>query len=553
MEWLDSPDPKDVVMWLDGGAGSEKSLICYTVTQICIEQRRLSGSFSLRRTNAKPARKHDATGLIATLIWQLLLHIPETRDHIAEKIAADMSILDRSLETQLDALLVQPLAAVAQSGLSPQDAQLGARLFVIDGLDECDDETQCLVVESFTAALERVPESVSHKLLFSSQSESHLVSTCRKPPTATRLRRLHLEDSPRLSSGALDIQLSPVESYMDLRSNLYILQCELTWRRAKADELEKCRLELDKREEEIRDREEDWEQKEAEWRRQVEWLREKESEILRKEDDEKHREEKRQGKETRIREDDAELSEETQRILQRMQRLKEEILNNKDELWEKEHKLNFDELLEILRKEHDTLMKEQEMRGERCNFCVQPLSSSIHTGRNTRPPRGDVRPTPRKPPPLRREHRSISREPQSPPTAREPLQTSTDLESLLLLPPPRDLHTRNPIPLSQLSKGSVFYNSACRALRDQPTIDNSTGERSTSTSKTQAGTNKRQVCRTRPSRPIAGSESSEDSSTSTSQDDFSWPLPYESPSLQAPSQTHPGSKRPTDWDQVPAT
>jgi len=133
MDWLSNSDPQNVVMWLDGSAKSGKSAICYAVAQICMEQHILSGSFSF-----PPDGNHVATRLIATLIYQLLLNIPETRNIIAEKIALDISILDRSWETQLDRLLIQPLVVVAQSGVL-QDDQRGPRLFIIDGLDKCDE------------------------------------------------------------------------------------------------------------------------------------------------------------------------------------------------------------------------------------------------------------------------------------------------------------------------------------------------------------------------------------------------------------------------------
>ena len=250
--WLSSSDPQNVVMWLDGGTDSEKSAICHTVAQTCIDQHLLSGSFSFRPTTTNAAAKHDASELIVSLIYQLLLHIPETRNYIAEKIAADFSILDRSWEMQLDTLLIQPLVAVAQSGLL-QDAQRGPRLFIIDGLDECDKKTQCLVVEAFTAALEKVPESIPHKLLFSSQSEPHLVSTCRQPPISTRLRRLYLEDN---------IQLSLVESVMELKGKLHALQSELSRNWEVAEELGKDRLELRKREEELQKKRQEMDKRE---------------------------------------------------------------------------------------------------------------------------------------------------------------------------------------------------------------------------------------------------------------------------------------------------
>jgi len=208
---MGNSDPQNGVMWLDGRTDAQKSAICHTVAQICVEQHLLSGSFSFRRTTTNLTGKHDASGLIATLIYQLLLHIPETRNYIAEKIAVDISILDSSWETQLDALLVQPLVAVAKNGF-PQDAR--PRLFIIDGLDECDDKTQCIVVESFTAALQKIPQNIPHKLLFSSRSESHLVSICRIPPISAHVRRLRLKDC---ASSPESLELSLVESFTDLK------------------------------------------------------------------------------------------------------------------------------------------------------------------------------------------------------------------------------------------------------------------------------------------------------------------------------------------------
>jgi len=371
-------------MWLDGGANSEKSAICHAVAKICSEWHLLSGSVSLRGMAKNSTGKPDASRLIATLVYQLLqYYIPQTRNHIAEKIAMDISILDRSLETQLNTLLVQPLVTLDQDGLL-ENAQSGSRLFIIDGLDECDEKTQCLVVESFTAALEKLPESISHKLLFSSQSESHLVSTCRKSPTSTRLRRLHLDDS-------LGIQLSPVESFMDLRGNLHVLHHELSGYRAEVDELEKRHSELEKREEELQKREEEWKQKEAELQKKAEWFRKKSLEMLRKEEEEKRREEERQRNAARAQIHQAELLE-MRRGLQQMQRLKEEIAKKEEKLAQKEQEIS---------------RKEQEKSGQACG----------------RPPVGGARPPPKgTPPPL-------------PPRPRH-----------IPVPPPRDLDSDKPPP-----------------------------------------------------------------------------------------------------------
>jgi len=177
-------------------------------------------------------------------------------------------------------------------------------------------EDQCLVVESFTAALETLPESISPKLLFSSQSELQLVSTCRKPPTSTQLGRLHLDDSPSLSDGSIGIELSPVESFVDLRGSLNVLQRKLSGCQAEVDELEKGHSESEKREEEIQKRKAEWQN----GRRKRNGFK-KELEMLRKEEEVKHRE----GEEGRIhevrrrREDEVELLEETRKNLQQVQ------------------------------------------------------------------------------------------------------------------------------------------------------------------------------------------------------------------------------------------
>ena len=340
----------------------------------------------------------------------------------------DISILDCSWETQLDRLLVQPLVAVAQSGLL-QGAQHEPRLFIIDGLDKCDEKTRCLVVEAFTAALEKIPKSIPHKLLFASRSESRLVSTCRKPPIATRMRRLHLDDSLGLSGGSTVIQLSPVKSFMDLWGDLSLLQRESNGhRRAEVDKLYMRRLELDEREEEIRKREEQWEKKEAGWWSREEELRKKEWEMIEKKEEMRQWEEEILEKAT-PQEGVAHEFEVIRRKLQLAQRSKEEVLDQ-------------------LQKAHEMLKKDQEKEEEwACGRCglsqkfvesivagKEPLLDSLlkkHAARDLlraealqepHPPTltNEIQPTSTEPPPPQSEWWSNSSE--SEPAPREPVQ-----------------------------------------------------------------------------------------------------------------------------------
>ena len=203
-------------------------------------------------------------------------------------------------------------------------------------------------------ALGRVPESIPHKLLFSSQSESQLVSTCRKTPITTRLRRLHLDDSSDLSDSSVGIQPSAVQSFMELKEILRAFQRESSGHRREADELVKRHLELEIREEEMRKMEEESKRKEAVLRKKGAWLRKKELEVLR--EDEEERREERQRVRAQIRVDEEELWKDTRRKLQQEIEEIEEI--------EEENKMNFEEDISKRR-----LRKKQEMCGQRCFVC----------------------------------------------------------------------------------------------------------------------------------------------------------------------------------------
>ncbi|KAJ7899385.1 hypothetical protein B0H13DRAFT_1622782 [Mycena leptocephala] len=117
------------IVWLHGPAGAGKSAIAQSLCQNLEQEGRLGASFFFKRGH--PSRGH-AKQLIATIAYQLALHLPNFNRHISKSVESDPSLVDKSLSIQLQKLIVEP----CQQSTSAQPL-----VVVIDGLDECEDKS----------------------------------------------------------------------------------------------------------------------------------------------------------------------------------------------------------------------------------------------------------------------------------------------------------------------------------------------------------------------------------------------------------------------------
>lgn len=134
LDWLDDPTNVQLFLWLYGPAGAGKSAIAQSIAEICHEAGILGATFFFSRTGSL---RNDKTHLIATLAYQLTLHLPSITKHVAIAVNNDPSIFSRNLATQIRSLIINPLNdAAAQTG-----GTWGAKpiLLLFDGLDECGD------------------------------------------------------------------------------------------------------------------------------------------------------------------------------------------------------------------------------------------------------------------------------------------------------------------------------------------------------------------------------------------------------------------------------
>ncbi|KAJ7918032.1 hypothetical protein B0H13DRAFT_308633, partial [Mycena leptocephala] len=156
-----SDDKSSPILWLHGPAGAGKSAIAQTLCQKLEEEGRLGASFFFKREH--PSRGH-AKRLFATIAYQLALVVPDLNRHISQSVETNPSLVDKSLSTQLRKLIVEPCR---------QNTSTRAPVVVIDGLDECADQT---VQQEILCSIGRAvtEQQLPLRFLIASRPESHI-------------------------------------------------------------------------------------------------------------------------------------------------------------------------------------------------------------------------------------------------------------------------------------------------------------------------------------------------------------------------------------------
>ncbi|KAF8955584.1 hypothetical protein BDZ97DRAFT_261670 [Flammula alnicola] len=150
MKWIMDMHKLMLFMWLYGPAGSGKSTIVQTIAEMCSQADLLAASFFFFRS---AAGRNDGTRLITTLAYQLALSIPEIRGRIGRAVEYDPLILSRSLEVQMQVLIIQPINEAARDETDGPALKSRPQLVILDGLDECGKgETQHYILRILFAA-----------------------------------------------------------------------------------------------------------------------------------------------------------------------------------------------------------------------------------------------------------------------------------------------------------------------------------------------------------------------------------------------------------------
>lgn len=136
-----------------------------------VDQRLALGSFFFSRGD--PTR-NTAEALIPTLVYQLAQLLPLSLQVLNPIIDSDPLILKKSLPVQLRCLLVPTLQHLVRLGII-KDAPNSPRVFLVDGLDECNDHSQRRIIVQAAATMCH-EHGIPVKFLIASRSE-HEIST----------------------------------------------------------------------------------------------------------------------------------------------------------------------------------------------------------------------------------------------------------------------------------------------------------------------------------------------------------------------------------------
>ena len=157
MDWVKDPNKVALFLWLYGPAGAGKSAIAQTIAELLEEAGLLAATFFFSR-NA--AGRNDKTPLVATLVHQLVISIPEICAHVLRALEQDLALFSRSIQAQIQALIIKPLNAIASDETLVPTLLSRPRLVILDGLDECHTnsaQTHILNVLSTAAKRLRIP------------------------------------------------------------------------------------------------------------------------------------------------------------------------------------------------------------------------------------------------------------------------------------------------------------------------------------------------------------------------------------------------------------
>ncbi|KAF7334873.1 putative nwd2 protein [Mycena sanguinolenta] len=160
-EWTRATHPRTTILWLYGPAGTGKSAIMQTLASQLHDAGRLGGCFFFKRGHTTCG---NGKTLFATIAYQLALNIPQFRTPISQVVDNDPAIVARSIETQIQKLIIGPCS---------RGGSCEPLAITIDGLDECDGpdvQRQILRVIRDVSAKRAIPL----RFIVSSRPEPHI-------------------------------------------------------------------------------------------------------------------------------------------------------------------------------------------------------------------------------------------------------------------------------------------------------------------------------------------------------------------------------------------
>ena len=187
--WAKDPQEKRV-FWLNGLAGTGKSTIAQTFSQVIAQDGTLGASFFCSRDYLD---RRELKNIFPTLAYQLACRYTSFRSRIIEIVKKDPSVARNSLISQLQELIIDPLSSTDISCV-----------IIIDALDECIDDQPASAILSILGRYAKELSSV--KLFITGRPEPRIRRGFRLP-LLEPLTQIFLLHGVELSSVDQDIRL----------------------------------------------------------------------------------------------------------------------------------------------------------------------------------------------------------------------------------------------------------------------------------------------------------------------------------------------------------
>ncbi|KIK60078.1 hypothetical protein GYMLUDRAFT_44069 [Collybiopsis luxurians FD-317 M1] len=213
------------VCWLHGPAGAGKSAIAQTFAQTCAGNGSLLGSFFFWRSD--PSR-NNPQHLIATIALQMAIAIPDLRAAVDAAVIHNPFTPTSSIETQCEDLIFMPWlksqvhrelrnrrnrkessraspessGGVLSEGYSKSSSATGARVLIVDGLDECSSShNQERILLILAKMVEKLYPPI--RILVCSRPEPRIKESFKGPRFKAICRWIPLDDTYQASKDIL--------------------------------------------------------------------------------------------------------------------------------------------------------------------------------------------------------------------------------------------------------------------------------------------------------------------------------------------------------------
>ncbi|KAJ2912593.1 hypothetical protein MD484_g7816, partial [Candolleomyces efflorescens] len=132
MDRISNRDRHHRLLCMTGAAGSGKSALQQSIAELCEKSGILGSAYFF--SSADPSRNH-VSAIVPTIAFQLGSHNRDLKEAISAAVAHDPVVFERSLQAQMDRLVVRPMRSLG--GCARPDIASLPHAILIDGLDEC--------------------------------------------------------------------------------------------------------------------------------------------------------------------------------------------------------------------------------------------------------------------------------------------------------------------------------------------------------------------------------------------------------------------------------